>query len=210
MRLILFCFTLGVAATHAEPGGSAPIPTIALYTLYQAAPPRAVIESLREELDTIMAPTDLRFDWRSLDSVREKETFTEVVVVTFNGRCDPAEPALRSKSEIALGFTHVSDGQILPFTELHCDRVRSFLQRELFLLGPADRETAFGRALGRVLAHELYHILANTMRHGAGISKEGYTVQDLVCEEFHFRQEETLSLRAWKERMHGDSLPSAM
>ena len=210
MRLFLFCFALGVAATHAEPGGAAPAPTIALFTQYQAEPPRAVAESLRDELDTIMAPVELRFDWRSLDAVRAKETFTEIVVVTFNGDCDPAEPVLRSKSEIALGFTHISDGQILPFTVVYCDRVRSFLQRELSALTASERETALGRALGRVLAHELYHIFAKTLRHGAGVSKEGYTVEDLVTEDFHFRQEEALNLRAWKERLHVQNPPPGL
>jgi len=34
--------------------------------------------------------------------------------------------------------------------------------------------------MGRVLAHEIYHIFANTQRHGSGVSKAAYSVEDLL------------------------------
>ena len=75
----------------------------------------------------------------------------------------------------ALGWTHVSDGAILPFSEIDCDRIREFVQKELLYWKPAEREEVLGRAMARVVAHELYHIFANTPHHGSdGVAKAAY------------------------------------
>ena len=203
MKLALICLMFGVLPASSAPKGA--FAPIALYTQYQHEPPQAVLEALQDELDAIMSPIGMHFDWRALDGPRASETSAELAVVTFKGRCDAAGLTNRSRIEGALGFTHVSDGQILPFTEISCDRLRNFVQGELLGLRPEERETAFGRALGRVLAHELYHIFANTARHGSGVSKESYTVRDLVCEEFQFQHREMQLLR--DNRVHG--LPEA-
>jgi hypothetical protein len=53
-----------------------------------------------------------------------------------------------------------------------------------------------GRALGRVLAHELYHIFANTTRHAAdGVGKPAYSVADLLSADFRFARREALAMR---------------
>jgi hypothetical protein len=66
----------------------------------------------------------------------------------------------------------------------------------LLQLPQSERAEAFGRALGRILAHELYHILANTQHHGrAGVAKESYTVADLPCADFEFEEREFELLR---------------
>ena len=199
MKLVLFCLVLGVIPAAGDPKGAALAP-IALYTHFQQEPPQEVLDALQEEVETIMAPIGLRFDWRRLDGVRGNEVSAELAVVNVKGRCDVAGLLNRSKVEGALGFTHVSDGQILPFTEVNCDRVRNFVQAELLTFGVDDREAAYGRALGRVLAHELYHVFANTMRHGSGVAKESYSVHDLLCEDFQFQQRESLMLKSNRAR----------
>jgi hypothetical protein len=154
------------------------------------------MDAFQEEVESIMAPIGFRFEWRNLNDNHGNEVSVELAVVTVKGRCDVAGISSRSKIEGALGFTHISDGQILPFTEINCDRIRNFVQAELVTLPADEREYAFGRALGRVLAHELYHIFANTTRHGSGVAKESYTVHDLVCDDFLFQQRESQLLRS--------------
>ena len=127
-----------------------------------------------------MAPVGLRFEWRSLHAPRENEAILELAVITFRGRCDVADLVPVSRRSSALGWTHVSDGVILPFAEVDCDGIRGFLRAELIHMQTGEREGAYGRAIGRVLAHELYHIFANTQRHGAGVSKAAYSVDDLL------------------------------
>lgn len=195
--MILFVFFLAAGIVQAaETRGSAPAAPIALYTQFQHEPPQAVLEAFQDEVETIMAPIGMQFEWHSLTSVRGNEVSAELAVITLKGRCDTLGMLNRSIVDGALGFTHISDGQILPFTEVNCDRVRNFLQGELLMMGAEQRQTAFGRAIGRVLAHELYHIFANTTRHGSGVAKESYSVHDLLCGDFQFQQRESQMLRS--------------
>jgi hypothetical protein len=196
VKLVLFCLLAGVLPAVGETRW-APSAPITLYTNFQQQTPSAVFQALQEEVETIMAPIGLHFEWRSLSGVGGHEVSAELAVVTFQGRCEPSDAAVRARFSGALGWTHVSDGEILPFTDIACDRIREFVQRSLMMINPEDRQEVYGRALGRVLAHELYHIFANTAHHASsGVAKECYSVQDLINEEFHFEQKETRLLRA--------------
>ena len=195
---------MGVLPALGETRAAPPVP-ITLYTQFQQEPPQAVLEALQSELESIMAPIGLQFEWRNLNRPHSTEPSVELAVVTVKGRCDTGGLVPKSKVEGALGLTHMSDGQILPFAEISCDKVRSFLQAELFAMASGEREAAFGRALGRILAHELYHIFANTTHHGAGVAKEAYTINDLLCEDFQFPHKESEMLRAG--RVHTDTAP---
>jgi hypothetical protein len=194
LKLVLFCLLAGVFPGWSETRGARFAP-ITLYTQFEQAPPGGVLEALQDEVASIMAPIGIRFEWRDLSKGGGHEVSAELAVVTFKGRCDAAGLLTRSKFEGALGWTHVSDGQILPFTDVSCDRVREFVQTGLLALRVEDREAKYGRALGRVLAHELYHIFANTLRHGSGVAKESYSVQDLLADDFQFEAKETRMLQ---------------
>ena len=194
MKLVLFCLLAGVFPGWSETRGATFAP-ITLYTQFEQAPPWGVLKALQDEVASIMAPIGIRFEWRDLGKTGGHEVSAELAVVTFKGRCDAAGLLTRSKFEGALGWTHVSDGQILPFTDVSCDRVREFVQTGLLAFRVEDREAKYGRALGRVLAHELYHIFANTLRHGSGVAKESYSVQDLLADDFQFEAKETRMLR---------------
>jgi len=195
-------------ALAAAPGGTrlpappAEVAPIALYTQFQQEPPQAVTDALRDELEFIMAPLGLRFEWRSLPNVRGDEIAVELAVLTFKGRCDVTGLLPRTTNPGALGWTHVSDGVILPFSDIDCDHVRGFLQKQLLQQPVQEREPAFGRALGRVVAHELYHIFANTHKHGSeGVGKPAYTVKELLDDAFRFEDREGDALRATTPRV---------
>jgi hypothetical protein len=195
LKLVLFWLLAGVFPGWSETRGATFAP-ITLYTQFQQAPPEGVLQALQDEVETIMAPIGLRFEWRDLGKTGQHEVSAELAVVTFKGRCDVTGLTTHSKFEGALGWTHVSDGQILPFTDVSCDRVREFVQPGLISFRAEDREEKYGRALGRVLAHELYHIFANTARHGSmGVAKESYSVQDLLADDFQFEAKESRMLQ---------------
>lgn len=201
------CLALGILPAFGEPRGVQAAP-ITLYTSFQHEPPPAVVEALQDELEQIMTPIGLHFTWRSLSGVRGNEISVELAVITFKGRCDLAGLLTRNAPPGALGWTHVSDGNILPFSDVDCDRIRSFVQGTLSTIPRDDREEAFGRAVGRVLAHELYHIFANTQKHGScGVAKEAYTVQDLMSDDFEFEGSQGEALRAGKA--HGSPATSS-
>jgi hypothetical protein len=173
----------------------APVAT-ALYVHFEQQPPMDVWNALRAEVETIMAPMGTEFDWRSLDAVTGTEVSTQLAVVKFFGRCDVSGPAMHNFKTSALGWTHISDGAILPFTDIDCDGIRDFLQFGLQSIDPKMRLTVYGRAVGRVLAHELYHIFAHTTHHGSnGVGKAIYSEHDLLSPDFRFQDRESEALR---------------
>lgn len=212
MKLVLVCLLAGALPvwSGSETHGAAFAP-ITLYTQFQQAPSDDVLQALQDEVETIMAPIGLHFEWRDLAKNAGHEVSAELAVVSFKGRCDAATLSGRSKFEGALGWTHVSDGQILPFTDVSCDRVRDFLQAGLIGYRGEEREERYGRALGRVLAHELYHIFANTIHHGSvGVAKESYGIQDLLSDDFQFQAKEGRLLQLNRPHAVVDSAAGSM
>ncbi len=212
-QALILCLTLGILPVYGEEHRQAPsvAAPVTLFTQFQQEPPTVVVTALHNELEAIMMPNDMRFEWRSLSAPRTTEVSVELAVVTFRGRCDAANLQPMRTSPGALGWTHVSDGVILPFSEIDCDRIRSFVQRDLLSVDVPQREATFGRALARVLAHELYHIFANTSKHGAcGVGKSAYTVQELLADEFQFEESESEALRGSKAHAVLENVGSTM
>ncbi len=206
MKLFCVCLVAGLLPASGQPRDSSGAP-ILLYTEFEGAPSPKALDAIHEELDSIMAPMGLEFAWRDLAGDHD-ETSSRLAVVHFRGRCDADSMRDPSTHSIALGWTHVSDGVILPFSDVDCDRVHAFIRNGTLELSSDERETVFGRAIARVLAHELYHIFANTPLHGAsGVGKAVYSVQELLSPRFRFREPESRALRGGKEPEHRKSVP---
>ena len=194
MKSLFLCLALAVMPTYGGQRGATLAP-IALYTEFHQAPPAAVLGSLQAEVQSVMAPMGLNFQWRDLSASDGRQASVEVAVINFQGRCDVAGLTAHDSQPGPLGWTHISDGVILPFADVDCSAVRGFVQKELLFTRAEDREQVFGRALGRVLAHELYHIFANTTRHGSeGVGREFYSVHDLLSTDFQFQARELIAL----------------
>src|SRR5690349_17817205 len=201
MKLLFFCLLLGVIPGWGKDRQTT-VPVV-LYTKFQVEPPMPVLASLQDELETIMAPIGLRFEWRSLAKVQGNEVAVELAVITFKGHCDVNGMLARSSNPGALGWTHVSDGVILPFSDVDCDRIRQFIQKDILQEPAEDRDGMFGRAIARVLAHELYHIFANTEKHGScGVGKSAYSVRELLSDDFVFEERNSLALKKSKTIEH--------
>ena len=175
-------------------------PAVTVYTQFEQTYSAPTLDEMKRETAAIMGPLGLDFAWRSLGVVRGNEVSAELVVVTFKGDCEmkPWEGIDRGESS-ALGWTHISDGAVLPFSDVDCDKIRSFIGPELRTVDPKQREFVYGRAMGRVLAHELFHVFTNATHHGSwGVAKASYTARDLVAEHFEFEARDTKALRNGK------------
>lgn len=193
MKLLLVGLALAVLQAPGEPRNSDPAP-IDLYTSFQQAPPPEVWAAIQGELSRIMIPAGMPVRWRP---VTANEVSVELAVVKFVGRCDGNRTTHPSAPIGALGWTHVSDGVILPFTDIDCDAVRNLTESRLSGESPHDRDAAFGRALARVLSHELYHILARTTHHDAsGVARATYTAAELLAPVFRFERGEAKAMRS--------------
>ena len=157
-----------------------------------------------------MTPVGLHFEWRSLNKVQGSEVAVELAVINFRGHCDVNGSQSRSGNPGALGWTHVSDGVILPFSDVDCDRIRQFLQKEILQEPAGERYDSYGRAIARVLAHELYHIFANTEKHGScGVGKSSYSVRELLSDNFQFEERNSTALKKSKTIEHLESAAKA-
>ncbi len=169
---------------------------IGIYAEFSRDPPVLVAAAMREEVDSLLAPLGLAFDWRSLGSASGQEVFLAVVVIRFWGDCGGSVLHRFGPQSLRFGSTHVTGEEILPFSDVDCDGVRGAAGRQLLLMGREDRERAFGRALGRVVAHELYHVLTKATHHGlTGIAKPQWSARDLTFEGFRFGEEDYRVLR---------------
>jgi hypothetical protein len=199
MNLILCGLVLAAAPALAE---SVPNPAVAPVTVYyrfDEVPDPDLEEILQEEVADVMEPAGFQFEWRELNPRADAGISAELVVVTFHGSCEAPLRRISDTSGGALGRTHTSGGEVLPFVDVDCNRIQSFISSGLQTGDMKQRMDAMGRAVARVLAHEFFHVLAKTRKHGgAGIAKSCHSVQDLLAPEFHFDPREARILRESK------------
>lgn len=151
-----------VALWLSLPGGLAPL----------------ISSQIERELQTIIEPSGLQLQWLRLPEQTGAVVDGQSIVVRFRGACEPALGPGRRLQPAA--WAHVSDSKVLPFIEVDCDQVWSVIEADLASEPAFHRELYFGRALARVLAHELYHVLSNSMEHGSGLTKARLDSRDLI------------------------------
>jgi hypothetical protein len=133
---------------------------------------------MRSELQQLLAPAGIDVVWKTLAARKAGENFDLVAVATFEGSCSADEFPATIPRVASLADTSIVDGHVLPFFRIDCTRLIS-------MLGPHFGSEVLGRALGRLAAHELYHIVAQTTEHQeAGIAKAAFSVRDLTASRF--------------------------
>ncbi len=145
----------------------------------------ASIAAMKQETQGILKSAGLRLDWKSSDEAAAS-TFSDLVVVRFNGACEmPPPPLYDELGEIGpLGSTYETDGRVQPFTEIACDRIGAFVRSGLHGGNPKKADQLIGKALGRVVAHELVHMLTGEKNHShEGVFEPRLTVEQLVAGE---------------------------
>ena len=139
---------------------------------------QAAFQEMERELTTLMEPSAVRPVWHDRRDITQADSFHSLVMVNFHGRCRAEPAAAPAGGDQPLGWTHVVDGRVLPFTDVECDRVRASIHSANGMRQPSD--LVLGRALARVLAHELYHVLSRTSTHArAGLAKRSLSGLEL-------------------------------
>jgi hypothetical protein len=143
---------------------------------------------MQAELQRLLRPAGIEVIWK--DSVHRKagDDFELIAVSSFDGSCSP-EALPQIPVTASLADTSISDGHVLPFFRVDCERL-------IQMLGPHADSAILGRALARVMAHEIYHIVARTAEHQeTGVAKAVFSAQDLTETEFGFSAGSLLLLR---------------
>jgi hypothetical protein len=186
--LISFALSCASGASVAPPATPA-----SLTVVYQFDHPHSekAFEEMKQELGSILKDAGIQIGWRDRNHVSSSESFANLVVVKFLGACKMDTAADRDEDSGPLAFTHTSDGVILPFSEVACNRVRTSLRGAMAVKDYARSDVVFGRAVARVLAHELYHVLARTVSHSPkGVAQRKLSGSQLVSDQLELNPEE--------------------
>jgi len=138
-----------------------------------------------------------RVEWRDPKKPSLKINFGHLVVVELRGHCSaPLETLPPIQSPVSLASSPVVNGRVLPFSHVECPALSRLLGPSLINDTEMERDYLYGRAMGRLLAHEFYHVLGQTIQHtGSGISKDRFTAADLLGEHFDFEDGALTRLR---------------
>lgn len=153
---------------------------------------QTTLQEMQREIRKALFATGHSVEFQ-LRSEINSQSFEELIVVQLKGRCemDQTPLAFDERGPDALAYTHSTDGEILPFTEVPCDRLRSSIRTAMWGDDFKRGDMLFGRAIGRVLSHEFFHILARTPGHGKkGIAKRSLSAAQLISDELRFSDED--------------------
>jgi hypothetical protein len=145
----------------------------------------AALKELKTELNAIMKDTGRTLDVRLRSQTAPNETFNDLVLVKLKGTCTMQRLVPFMDERGPLAWTHSVDGAVLPFAEVSCDRIANAVAGALWGGERKQADQLLGRALGRVLAHELYHILGKTHEHNAdgSLAKEALSAKQLISDK---------------------------
>ena len=151
--------------------------SLGIFLHFAEAPASSALEEMKAEVANRLPAGQLDLRWRALEENRGTESFDQLVVVSFHGRCVP-RPAASSLNDrlpfpqtVTLASTPVRDGRVVPYSQVDCDQIRKSL---------GDKVLSLGRALGVVVAHELQHILHNSVKHAkVGWMRPQLDIRDL-------------------------------
>jgi hypothetical protein len=162
---------------------------VGVYLEFEQRPSEIVTENMKREAADLLRPAALEIAWRLVSENQGDESFERLAVVKFTGTCACKAILQRTREILILGSTAVASGQVLPYSQVRCDQLRRLLPEDEFAPDRRRGDAALGRALGRVLAHELYHVLLGTTHHTAtGVAKALQSTEDLKSEEVSFEQ----------------------
>lgn len=169
MALLLFVSVCSQAETR----------TLALYAGSAQGLDAESRSAMRAELQRLLAPAGIEVFWKDIHYRKTTEDFELIAVASFEGSCSPSVTTSTPVTE-KLADTSITDGHILPFFRVDCTRV-------VQLLGSQMESAMVGRALGRVIAHEIYHIVGRTAEHhDTGVAKAVFSAWDLKDPRFEF------------------------
>jgi hypothetical protein len=185
----MLCFSI---CAHAQ------TQTLAVYS--RSAPPLDSLtqHSLNQELMRLLSPADIQVVWRNQNRELSEES-GRLVVGSFDGDCSvenlPSYASPLAKAA-TLAESSMSDGRVIPYFTVDCARMVRTLAPTLQHLSVPFRSAVLGRALARVIAHEIYHIVAETVDHEkSGLSKAQLSLTDLIETKFEFSPDSLRRIR---------------
>ncbi|HEX4228819.1 MAG TPA: hypothetical protein VHZ07_09115 [Bryobacteraceae bacterium] len=200
MRVTILCLLFSVPLWAWKPS-IVPVPKSHQITVlldFDKPHSHVPLKAMQSELQSILDAAGISLDLRVKDELPPDPQFGDLLIFKMNGHCSTEELPIGALIDERgpLAWTYSSDGEMLSFGEVQCDRVRLSLQR---LYGPQTAEMhsmLYGKALARVIAHEMYHMLSNSSEHTkAGVTKSSLTPRELAEDPMRFPRNADVLLR---------------
>lgn len=196
MRLAPGCvpliLTLALSARGATPVHAEKLTVVLDFTGPHSA---RSIQEMKNELRAILDGAGLELNWRSPEEAAQVNV-DNLVVVRFNGTCILEPVAYLYDERGPLAFTHTSAGEPLPFSEVACDTVTASMRSAMVGGDYKKADMLLGRALGRVVAHELVHMLTRSAEHShLGIQKKALSGSELIADHLQLSEQDLLQLQ---------------
>ena len=195
---LLLASFFGLAAAQPSPDQSNLNGPLAVFLGTDHPTSPRVLDAMKHEVEAAVALSGIRVKWMFLGE--NTGVYSRIALLNLRGECNPdaltpaSIPAPKGDTE-PLGQTQVVDGQVLPFADIRCDSVRRLIGRDLRSFPAEDHAELLGRALGRVMAHELYHVLLRTTNHGRdGLARPVQSSADLLAPRDDFAQSDQRKL----------------
>jgi hypothetical protein len=150
-----------------------------------------LLAEMQRELASAFQPVEPKLEWVIAPDLPGFCENCRLLFVTFLGHCvvrpwTPEEPTV--KIARWLGRTLTTNGELYPYIEIDCGRTLAFVRTGTILQIPLS-VSQLGRALARVLAHELYHVLADTKVHGSSVlTSSKFRPSDLLYHHLAFEE----------------------
>lgn len=149
--------------------------------------------AMQKELSRILASVRMKVELRLKSDLTGTPTFGgDLMVFKMKGSCSMRSLPVGALSDERgpLAMTYSVDGDMLPFGEVKCDRVRGSLERIFGKGNPDGHQAAYGVALARVMAHEIYHMMAKSGVHTkSGLTRESLSAEELSQAELNLASE---------------------
>jgi hypothetical protein len=193
-----FCLIIGLAVPLGA-GVERVAPSVLTVLLAFKGPySRASLKEMERESGLVLRSSGVRLDWRMLGE-NPHASYDDLVVMTFKGACEfDTAPTIHDEFG-PMAMTQAVDGKILPFGEVDCDRVVRSARTAMSGNDYYRADLLIGRALGRVVTHELVHMITRSGEHGAeGVEKSALSGRELIAEDLRLS---ALDIARLKEKL---------
>ncbi len=183
-RLLAFvCLFCSYALFGGSVAPLAPHSTVGVYLKTDSTASASSLPFMREELASLLAPAGIQLQWLKPGATSQAD---HTISVELRGSCRPRESSAKFKDRTPLASTAVQDGKVLPFSWVDCAALDRFFGASLHSI--SKRDEVYGRAIGRLLAHEFFHVLTASEEHtSGGVSKTAFSLADLLAERLTFQ-----------------------
>jgi hypothetical protein len=197
----MFARSLALFALLSISAAASDLPPASSITIYlkSGAADVAAVSYMQRELSGLMQTAGYRLEWVKASATIPDVRNGQLIVLALAGDCTARRGLVESSEDLGIGSlasTPVSDGEILPFSTLHCDTLNRVVGGAIATASDQRRPWLYGRAMARLAGHELYHVLTNTRTHSQeGVSKPCFSARDLLMDHFEFESAALAKMR---------------